>query len=379
MPSKHAPIGPSSAHRWLECPGSVEANIDKPWEQSVYAQEGSSAHALLELCLRLDDSPFNYVGKRMEADLLPTTEAMAEAVEYAMDYVNGYMANNPKTKLRIEQPVYPAALLGQPDDIIWGTPDIQLDNYPAELVTVDYKHGVGIAVSVKDNPQIKLYHAGMRAERGKYRRYRSVVIQPRLARRRPVQEATLLDADLVKWLDKEVRPTIKIALAGNAPRRAGDWCRYCAANGKCPAQLKQTLERAKKEFGKDPKALPPSEIARFLQMVPSVKVAIEALEEYATRALHADVDIPGYEAGWGRTRRVWVDEEQANAALKRLGLATADRYSVDLLSPAKAEDMLRARGKWPKAVRGQPKPADPLEALVARTEAAPSYRQKRDN
>lgn len=372
----HAKLSPSGAHRWLECPGSIEANADKPWEQNIYALEGTTAHALLETCLRLDSDPEEFLGQVLEEELLPIDEDMVDAVGYALDYVKGYLANNPKATIRIEKPVYPGKLLGTDTKTIWGTPDIQLDNYPSELVTIDYKHGVGKAVSVKDNPQIKIYHIGGRALKGKYRRYRSVVVQPRLPKRRPVQEApAITDEQLMHWADTVVRPIIPIALAADAPRKAGDWCHYCHASGRCPAQLKQTFERAAKDFGKvqkSPKHVTPAELANYLDQVSMVEGAIKAMREHAIAAIHAGVKIPGYVPEWTVARRVWLDEEKANKLLTKLGLETKERYEVSLLSPSKAETALRAKGVIARKKRGEARQPSPLADVIAYTEQSPS-------
>lgn len=378
MATGHALIGPSSAHRWLECPGSIHANSDKPWEQNEFALEGTTAHGLLETSLRIGCSPDEFIDQTLEAGHMPISEEMANAVGFAMDFVRGYMASNPKATLHIENPVYPAKLLGVRNTVIWGTPDIQLSVPGQELVTVDYKHGVGIPVSVKENPQIKLYHLGKRVEHGPYRRYRSVVIQPRIPKRKPIQEAVLADKDLMHWADNTVRPAIMLALTEDAPRKAGDWCRYCYASGNCPAQMKQVFEKAAKEFGKaqaSPKALAPAEIAKYMNMVGMVEEAVNSLKAVAIKAVHAGVPIPGWEATWTNARRVWRDEEAANAVLQKLGLATKERYEVELLSPSKAEKVLQAKGTIPRPKRGQPRPQTALDDVVAYTEQNPSIRK----
>lgn len=51
-PEKHALLSASSAHRWLNCPGSVSLTKDMPDTVSEYAEEGRLAHALAELKLR---------------------------------------------------------------------------------------------------------------------------------------------------------------------------------------------------------------------------------------------------------------------------------------------------------------------------------------
>lgn len=245
----HAKLSPSASHRWLVCPGSVEANIGKPWEQSVHALEGTSAHALLEVCLRLGVQPETLLGSVLEPGHMPVDEAMADGVGYALDYVSGYVSNNPGTKVLVEHPVVFGPAIGCKANEAFGTSDIILDNHPKEVVVLDYKHGIGISVSVKDNSQLLLYALGMREQRGRYHWYRKVVVQPRLAKRKPVQEApALTDAQLVKWADTVVKPVVPVALGKNAPRVAGAHCRYCAANGNCIAQYELVMQKAKEEF-----------------------------------------------------------------------------------------------------------------------------------
>jgi Protein of unknown function (DUF2800) len=245
---RHAKLSPSASHRWLVCPGSVEANVGKPWEQSIHALEGTSAHALLEVCLRLGSDPEDFFGDTLEPGHMPVDEGMVDGVGYALDYVRSYVANNPKTKVLVEHEVAFGPAIGATADQAFGTSDIILDNYPVEVVVIDYKHGIGITVAVKDNSQLLLYALGMREQRGRYQRYRKVVVQPRLAKRKPVQEApALTDAKIVQWA-KKVADVVPIALGKNAPRIAGKHCRYCAADGNCVAQYDMVLKAAKEDF-----------------------------------------------------------------------------------------------------------------------------------
>lgn len=254
---KHALLSPSASHRWLVCPGSVEANRNKPHTTNVYAQLGTSAHGLLEMCLRLGSNPYEFEGKTLEAGHDAVTPEMCDAVAYAIEYVHNYREKHPKAKLLIEHRVdygqsIGAAVVtpGLPDaSFAFGTSDIILDNWPVEAVAVDYKHGTGNPVSVKDNSQLLLYLVGQRQARGKYQRYRSVIVQPRLPRRKPVQEApAITDQQLMTWVRKVVMPVVPIALSPDAPRVAGKHCRYCEAEKTCPEKYKIKQASASKDF-----------------------------------------------------------------------------------------------------------------------------------
>lgn len=377
---KHALLSPSASHRWLVCPGSVEANRDKPFTQSAAAREGTSAHTLLEVCLRLGTDPEQFIGQVLEADHDEVTQGMADAVGYALDYIKGYIADNPKTRLLIEHRVYMDTALGirEIDDdegVCFGTGDVVLDNYPKECVNLDYKHGIGIVVSVKDNTQLRLYALGSRAERGRYQRYRNVVVQPRVSGRRPVQEVTYTDAALTRWAEKVVKPVIPIALSEDAPRVAGQHCRYCVADGNCKAQYELVQQKAKEEFMANPKDLTPAEVAHLLEIADDIGSILAAVRERAVELVHAGVDVPGYEKDFTSQRRAWSDEEQANELMEGLGLEKKERFIVALISPAAAEKALRAKGKWPKKQRGVEQSFTPLDSALTYTGGNPTIRK----
>jgi hypothetical protein len=175
-------------------------------------------------------------------------EDMADGTGYALDYVRAYAANHPQARVLPEHPVKYGKTIGCTDAEAFGTSDVIIDNYPHELIALDYKHGVGIPVSVKDNTQLRLYLLGQRQLRGSYRRYRKVVVQPRLPKRKPVQEFSLTESELMDWTKKVVIPVVPVALSKTAPRVAGKHCRYCAADGNCDAQYNLVMAAAKKDF-----------------------------------------------------------------------------------------------------------------------------------
>lgn len=49
--SAHAKLSPSSAERWMNCPGSVVLSEGMPDKTTQFAEEGTMAHAVAEAML----------------------------------------------------------------------------------------------------------------------------------------------------------------------------------------------------------------------------------------------------------------------------------------------------------------------------------------
>lgn len=247
----HAVLGPSAAERWIACPGSVAANAALPDRPSNrFAAEGTAAHSLLETCLRLDADPENFLGLEIEPGFV-VTEEMAAAVGAAVDWVRDTMAANPSLRLHIEVRVKPGPLIGLHNGEYEGTADIILEDGRLCIIA-DYKHGSGVYVEVRDNPQLKSYAAGARERNGKpFFKYQMVVIQPRNYSNngRAVRMAHITETDLIHWLQKIVRPAAHAALQPDAPRAAGDHCRWCGVSGSCRVYARHAANVAATEFG----------------------------------------------------------------------------------------------------------------------------------
>ena len=86
---QHAKLSPSSSARWLSCTGSVKKNrAIVPSSTTSYAAEGTTAHALAELCLTNNDHPTKYIGQTLEGHIVD--EDMAEHIAAYCAYVKSY-------------------------------------------------------------------------------------------------------------------------------------------------------------------------------------------------------------------------------------------------------------------------------------------------
>lgn len=251
QPPAHAVLSPSASDRWISCPGSIAAASSVPAKpSSKEAERGTAAHSLLEMCLRLDQNPQRFNGHEIE-DGWVVDDDMANAVEHAVDFVRDSIRANPALNLHIENRVKIGPLIGLDGGELEGTADIILEDGRICIVA-DYKHGAGIYVDARDNPQLKLYAAGARHMLGKpYFKYRTVVIQPRhyADGGKPIRDFHFTERDLVEWLTKTVKPSAHSALTPNAKRVAGDHCRWCPANGGCREYARHAASLAAKEFG----------------------------------------------------------------------------------------------------------------------------------
>ena len=92
----HSIYGPSGAHRWLECPGSIAAEAAMPEPpESPYAHEGTCAHELAEICLTRGVNTDAWIGSKLLINKeWVVTPDMADYVQMYIDFVRGINDGN---------------------------------------------------------------------------------------------------------------------------------------------------------------------------------------------------------------------------------------------------------------------------------------------
>ncbi len=169
--AKHARLSPSSWKQWGTCPGSIaliEA-LGIPDKPSKYAAEGTVAHEVHEQCLLHNKDAKDYLGETLESDgfSFKVNQNMVEAVQTSLDYIRTRIQEAEDFGYEVEMMVEIRSSLKHLGikGLDGGTADVvlifRLDGVITEVEIIDYKHGQGVAVEVKDNGQALCYITGV--------------------------------------------------------------------------------------------------------------------------------------------------------------------------------------------------------------------------
>lgn len=287
----------------------MEAEV--PDKGTVYAEEGTLAHALCEAKLReRNDTALSY---------LRNSELYAEEME---DYTDGYVdyvhavlkAERERTpdarllvEVRLDLSAYAPECFGTADAVVVGD---------GRLNVIDFKYGKGVAVDARENPQLMLYGLGaLEALDYMFAPYevRMHIFQPRLGN---VSQFLMTAESLRLWGRDVLKPRAAEAYAGGGRQEAGDWCRFCKVRQRC-----RTLAAycTPPETDKDPRLLTAAELPELLKRVPLMKTWAADLEAYALQLALDGTEVPGYKVVEGRSRRVINDEAGLADALTASG------------------------------------------------------------
>ena len=355
----HARLAPSAAHRWMNCAGSIAASEGIPNTSSVFADEGTAAHTLADVCLRRGLDAKEYLGVSVDLDsglictappgprVFEVTVEMVEAVQLYLDLVRDAMIeeHGGLSALWIEQKFDLTFVPGMDG----GTGDAVIYNHHlGELHVIDLKYGRGVPVEAQGNPQLMLYAIGaLRMGHEYVETVRVTIVQPRCPHPDgPVRTAVYGRQEMTDFTI-EVAHAARAALRKDAPRTAGEWCKFCPV-GLCDVLRKESMALAVEIFGEivpEPDELSPARLAEILTKVGILRVWVKRVEEYANKEAHAGRSPPGFKLVAKRAMRKWQDEAEAATAMLGVGANKDDIYETSLISPAQADKLLGKKNK----------------------------------
>lgn len=318
MPSQHAILAASSAHRWLVCTPSARLEERIPEKGSAAAAEGTVAHAKAEEKLR------NYIEGHPRRKVTCPDGEMAEATDayknYVIEVFNAAKKKTPDAVLDIERRVDFSKWV--PDG--FGTADavIIADD---TLHIIDLKYGKGVKVEAPGNPQLRLYALGALAFYDDFYDIQKVkvhIFQPRMDNF-STDEITV--ADLMKWGWNEVVPTAEKAFKGTGEATPGEHCLFCKVKGNCKARAELDAKIYQKNKELDGYLLTNEEVAEILQHTKEIKKWCEDVEAFALEEALKGESYPGWKVVEGRSRRTISDPAGLMAILTKEGF-TEDQY-----------------------------------------------------
>ena len=314
QPRAHALLSPSAAHRWLHCTAAPRLEEHIPDSGSVFAEEGSLAHAYCAKALKeFLGQPVD--GEEREIAQLSRyhTGEMDEYVEtYKTIVLEKYNAARAKTadaqllvEVRLSFQKWMPQAFGTADAVIIADGVMEI---------IDFKYGKGVKVSAHENPQMKIYALGAYAEFSfeyNIRSVRMTIVQPRIDN---LSEFEMDAPVLLAWARYQLEPAAREAYDGEGRQKPGDWCRFCKAKATCRALAEMTFSAV--EDHPDPETVTPEEMASLvLPMLETIKTWVKGVEEYTlARALDGQ-RYPGYKLVAGRSVRRITDPEAVMAAL----------------------------------------------------------------
>ena len=338
MPTQHALLSASGAHRWLHCTGSPLLEKDFPDSTSVYAQEGTLAHELCELKLMVYTGEItkrkltSMKNKLMKSELWqPEMEGTSEAyLDYVKDITMSYTVKPViLTEKKVDFSKYVPDGFGTADCLILAGDTLHV---------VDYKHGKGVVVDADHNPQMMLYALGAMSELSLLYRFKFVhmtIVQPRVNN---ISEFTMSADELIEWGETVVKPKAEAAISGNGEFEAGDWCRFCRAKRQCKTRYESNDSLySELSVQHDPRLITLAELGDYLKRGKDMAAWLEDMKEYALSESLAGADVPGWKAVEGRGSRAFTDTDEAVDTLIKNGIDESVLYERRVLTLAQME------------------------------------------
>lgn len=362
----HALLSPSSASRWMHCPGSVALSRLFPDESSEYAQEGTIAHAYAAHLL--DPQQPN-----------PAEPISSENLAFVNDYVS-YVERETAGGIRqIEFPVSVSEVTGEAN--AKGTIDCAalVGN---TLKIIDLKFGRGVRVEAEGNLQLSIYAWGAFQYFSLFDEIKEIelhIFQPRIdnivswklapeALETFVNNTRACAAKALSYLNADPLPP-------EALSPSVDTCRFCKAKAACPALQRKAAEacefRPVLDKGEDlptvpEEALSPEQLSLNLKLADLLEPWIAAVREAAYDQMMQGTEVEGFKLVLGRPgNRQWTSNAEAEAMLKSFKLKEDERYTYKVITPTQLEKLAKSgrigERQWKRA-----------ETIIRRSDPTPT-------
>jgi len=396
----HSFFSPSSAHRWINCPGSAAYPENQaPGGSSSFADDGTASHEFAAKLLLSGGDADRFIGlaRTVNGNVYTLDEERAFHIQTYLDDVRRRaLGGHLLVEQHVQIPAFGKDQGGTADAVILQPKD-------RLLVVEDLKYGVGERVYAERNEQGMSYVLGALADAemiGEFDRFMFVVCQPRLNH---IDEWEFSLEELRRF-EQRARKAVKLVEGALSTKpgsdahvmymAAGDkTCRWCRAKARCP-KLAEEVQKATRSDFEDLSAPPPAvptgteQLERAWAALPLVKQWTKAVEAEVWRAVAAGEKVNGPDGKPMKIvegddgKRVWKDTKEAEETLM-LHLPPEKLYApreiITAPAAAKLLDKKATKALWAQLAemlvtrkKGQPKLVNGSDSRPPFTGAASS-------
>lgn len=363
--SAHAQLSPSSAVRWMSCPGSVRMCEGIPDTSSDASLEGTMMHTVSAHCLTRGTDAAGYVGVTDAETGLILQAEQAQAIQTYVDTVRDIVKTT-GGELLVEQRLSIWHMTGEED--AHGTADAVIMTMD-ELIVIDAKFGRGVAVDAEDNPQLMMYAAAAYVEHElayDFKRVRMMIVQPRL---NASPEWTIPVPQLDNFME-EVQISAELTRQPDAPLvPSAKGCQWCRAKATCPAITNKIMDDFDAVV---PETADERDLARVMANADMIEKWVKAVRAEVERRLLAGEPVHGYKLVQGKKgNRQWADPDAAEETLKSMRIKHDQMYDYKLASPTSIEKLAKAGDVGPRQWAK-------IQDLITQSEGQPSVAPESD-
>jgi hypothetical protein len=326
----HSILPPSSADKWINCPGWLEQNKDILEEFSGPSEEGTLAHKYLEALI--DNRKFNRFDGPLPEASSEIEDRVFSVFEWAME-----QPGELHSELRVD--------FGSQFDIngergyddLYGTADLVFVE-PDCLSVADLKYGLRVQVEVRNNYQLLTYLSGAVAKFGKREKYRLVILQPRGQHPDGQIREWTIKHETLEAFNKKLEDGIRNNLSRALRPTAGDHCeKFCKALATCPAVKEQAIQVFRDSPVEELTTL--DKLDEVAKQVPLISAWLSAVEKKILETLESGEELTNATLVPKNAIRKWNPEVDILSVLSSLG--SIDEVAPrEPISPSKAASVL---------------------------------------
>jgi len=227
----HSKFSASGSERWLNCAASVELEeASLPSVDSVWSIEGTRAHEVLEILLKLCTMPeFNEQSRTASpktAAMLSPNVMLGHAGEAWVIIRDDILPGLTDPEILIEQRIYNSDI----HEEMFGTVDVSIVELFGTLHVIDYKYGEGHIVNPKENTQMIQYALGLASKYDwQFDKVVVHIIQPRGGGDIHKFWEISIDDLKNKWRPLWLKGVARVE-SGKSKPFPGSWCYWCRAS-----------------------------------------------------------------------------------------------------------------------------------------------------